>query len=614
MRTFYFKARNIGPEKYLTYTMGEETELDEDVLDYCEENNVKELIDIIYEEDDDYDYLTYDITDKKSLSELISEEISGEQALFIVRNVAGNLISIKEQAIHLSYILLNREYVYVGDNNDIFFICVPIENKGSLSVEFKGFLRQLLANMKYNVDEDLNYVGKLLTYINSDSFNLRGLIGLTEALMEEAGIDYDEAGTIEAEGVEVVSTKPEEEVKPESSVTDFMSDADDVPLPEIGDDEEEEPEKVSEDVQKEDSEELESILPAGMKIEETSKKESEDSASEKAEPAEPVAEAKEPAMEDVVPDIKEDTASEAPDKAETPADVEKAENAIEDIDKVSEAQEKETIEAQSADKEPEHIPEIAVENVIEPAPEENSDEKPKQEKKETPESEAKLEFISEPEAVKSAPAKKEEDLDVIKNKIKQLVGDVPQAKTTNDDSKTVKTLEDLSNMLDAGKNTPKKNVVKVNRAAIIQSIAEHEAETAELSEEELENAKSEHRDEPVENEKPAEAQKVNTLLNAPKAMPYLIRVNTEERIMLNKATFKIGKASRGVDYSVSGNGAVSRQHAVITQKDGVCYIKDNKSTNHTYVNDKEVEEGKEEILTHDSIIRLGDEEFLFKIR
>ena len=31
MRTFYFKARNIGQEKYLTYTMGEETELDEDV-------------------------------------------------------------------------------------------------------------------------------------------------------------------------------------------------------------------------------------------------------------------------------------------------------------------------------------------------------------------------------------------------------------------------------------------------------------------------------------------------------------------------------------------------------------------------------------------------------
>ena len=262
MRTFYFKARNIGQEKYLTYTMGEETELDEDVLDYCEENEVKELVDIIYEEDDDYDYLTYDITDKVSLKDLMADEVSSEQALFIVRNVAGNLISIKEQAIHLSYILLNREYVYVGENNDVFFICVPVENKGSLSVEFKGFLRQLLANMKYNVDEDLSFVGKLLTYINGDNFNLRGLVGLTEALMEEAGIEHEEAGTIETEGVEIVNEAPEKEVeeKAESKVTDFMSDVDDEPLPEIGDDEtDEEEEPPVEDG------ELDSILPAGMK-------------------------------------------------------------------------------------------------------------------------------------------------------------------------------------------------------------------------------------------------------------------------------------------------------------------------------------------------------------
>ena len=32
MRTFNFRARNIGEEKYLSYTMGEDCELDEDVL------------------------------------------------------------------------------------------------------------------------------------------------------------------------------------------------------------------------------------------------------------------------------------------------------------------------------------------------------------------------------------------------------------------------------------------------------------------------------------------------------------------------------------------------------------------------------------------------------
>ena len=84
--------------------------------------------------------------------------------------------------------------------------------------------------------------------------------------------------------------------------------------------------------------------------------------------------------------------------------------------------------------------------------------------------------------------------------------------------------------------------------------------------------------------------------------------------MINKPIFKLGKSARGVDYTVGGNGAISRQHAIIIQKDGVCYIRDNKSTNHTYVNDVMVEEGVDEILTHDSLIRLGDEEFRFKIR
>ena len=596
MRTFYFKARNIGQEKYLTYTMGEETELDEDVLDYCEENDVKELVDIIYEEDDDYDYLTYDITNKVSLKEMMADEISTEQVLFIVRNVAGNLISIKEQAIHLSYILLNREYVYVGDNNDVFFICVPVENKGSLSVEFKGFLRQLLANMKYNVDEDLSFVGKLLTYINGDNFNLRGLVGLTEALMEEAGIEHEEVGTIETEGVEVVNEAPEsvEEEKTESAVTDFMNGADDVPLPEIGDDEADE----EEEPEAEDGE-LESILPAGMKV------------------------AKESVIEDIdnintVPFGVKESDDTAENVAESKLSLkDKAKEGIADIEKAVVQPVKEKTVEETADTEKTVVQPVTDEKIetIE-IPGIKVDVDMPEDKAEEP----KLEPVSTPEPIapKPRPVKKEEDLDVIKNKIKELVGDVPAAKTT-DDPKKIKTLADLEEMFDTSKNQPpKKNVVKVNRAAIIQSIAEHEAETEELSEEELNKPASEKVEEIKENveekEKAPEPVKTNTLLNAPKAMPYLIRVNTEERIMLNKATFKIGKASRGVDYSVSGNGAISRQHAVITQKDGVCYIKDNKSTNHTYVNDKEVEEGKEEILTHDSIIKLGDEEFLFKIR
>ena len=83
--------------------------------------------------------------------------------------------------------------------------------------------------------------------------------------------------------------------------------------------------------------------------------------------------------------------------------------------------------------------------------------------------------------------------------------------------------------------------------------------------------------------------------------------------MINKPVFKIGKASRGVDYRVNGNGAISRQHAIILHKGDEYFIKDNKSTNHTYVNDVEVKDEEEVALKDNSKIKLGDEEFIFKV-
>lgn len=582
MRTFNFRARNIGEEKYLSYTMGEDCELDEDVLDYCQDNAPEELIEIIYEEDDDYDYLTYPITGKTSLEEYIAQEHDCESVLLILRNVAQEMISLKEQAIPLSYVLLNRGFIYVdAEKKTVQFLCLPIESKGALSVEFKSFVRQLLANMKYDVEEDLNYVGKLLTYINGDNFNLRGLIGLAEALMEEEGISFEEAGAIDADGVEVVSA---EEEAPAQDINDIMNNLeaeDDTPLPEIGDDEEDEEEEAEEEPVKEEDE-LESILPAGMQTkEETPEPEMEKQEDPK---PEPVAEKPEvsPAAEQILSQVKpEETTNNGGEKLQLKTN------------------------------------------------------------------------------------KKESDINLIKDRIKELVGEVPSAKPTAQPTKNIQTLEDLDHFLDKPP-VVKKNVVKVNRAAIIQQTeAEMEAAEAEAAAEAAENVEPETT---VQNEEPTTGQTENIKVpviediyddmniekkkddekdkdkkpkstsilnksvtelvkdavgavsaatvatNTPKALPYLIRVSTEERIMLNKAIFKIGKATRGVDYTVGGNGAISRQHAFIIQKDGVCYIKDNKSTNHTYVNGKRVEDGVEEILTHDSLVRLADEEFTFKIR
>ena len=97
-----------------------------------------------------------------------------------------------------------------------------------------------------------------------------------------------------------------------------------------------------------------------------------------------------------------------------------------------------------------------------------------------------------------------------------------------------------------------------------------------------------------------------------KSNPYIVRVDNGEKVIIQKQVFKIGKASRGVDYHVSDNGAISRQHAIITKKEDGYYIKDNKSTNHTYVDGRELGEGEEVLLKNNSKFKLADEEFQFK--
>ena len=257
------------------------------------------------------------------------------------------------------------------------------------------------------------------------------MIGLAEALMEEEGISFEEAGAIDADGVEVVSAEEEAPAENISDIMNSLQEEDDTPLPEIGDDEEDEEEEAEEPVKEE--EELESILPAGMQV-----KEEETPVEEKvAEPTEAV--------------------------EETPAPVEEA------------PAPKPVMEKQEAPK-PEPV---AEKPEVSPAAEQIL-------------SQVKPEGATNGgEKLQLKTNKKESDINLIKDRIKELVGEVPSAKPTAQPTKNIQTLEDLDHFLDKPP-VVKRNVVKVNRAAIIQQTeAEMEAAEAEAAAETAESAEPE---------------------------------------------------------------------------------------------------------------------------
>lgn len=605
MKQISFRVRNFDKEQYLTFNIDNEAELDEEVLDFLEEEEPEGIVPVIFEEGEEFDTFSYDVTDKIHLSELSEQEINAEMVLLVLRGLILALLDMAEYRVPVSYLVLNRHYIYIDSDYKVEFVCIPLEDMQG-DVDVSHFLRNFLASLRFESSENGDYVAKLFTYINNHAiFNLRNMLTLVEDLMENMGIEIpdDDANEIYAEYQEVgadTTVLTEEEPEPVQAMDDL---------------------EAAEAL--EEAEDLEEVM---QDLEDSSEEDAETTGElveEEAEESEEEVQESDPEEEDVAEDINGNAATEdAMEEKEEPV-VEKPETEEpEDSEEKTEANADETVAEE---------PEDAVEEGENDAEPEDSSE--------TEDAKAKLLDAESQEIVnklkeKLSGAKKEKPKTEEKKEPKK-----PAFKTKDTSSVGVVIQDDLDEFLaekeleeqmahheESGLKIRKN--IKVSRASIVKNTQEElkaaeEQKAAEAPEEPEE-------DEVMEVVEPEEEEVVsNSILSqtisgatgllkgnvsVPKVNPYLIRVNTDERIMITKQNFKIGKASMGVDYSVKGNGAVSRVHAVITNKDGIYYIRDNKSTNHTFVNGKTLEDGENELLTQDCKIVLGDEEFIFKLR
>lgn len=95
--------------------------------------------------------------------------------------------------------------------------------------------------------------------------------------------------------------------------------------------------------------------------------------------------------------------------------------------------------------------------------------------------------------------------------------------------------------------------------------------------------------------------------------PHLVRMRTQEKIIINKEIFRIGKEKSFVDYCISDNMAISRSHAHLVNRNEEFYIVDTNSTNHTFVNGEMIPSNQEVLLSDGVTVTLGNEVFKFKL-
>ncbi|WHY85480.1 DUF6382 domain-containing protein [Neobacillus novalis] len=110
----------------------------------------------------------------------------------------------------------------------------------------------------------------------------------------------------------------------------------------------------------------------------------------------------------------------------------------------------------------------------------------------------------------------------------------------------------------------------------------------------------------------AVADEGTTTLGIDAPQPFLLTVANREKIGIIKDVFKLGRDAKNVDY-ISNNKAVGRVHAHILTEDGEYFLKDNRSTNGSFVNDIKLARNEKVKIKHDDRITLANEEFIFKV-
>lgn len=95
--------------------------------------------------------------------------------------------------------------------------------------------------------------------------------------------------------------------------------------------------------------------------------------------------------------------------------------------------------------------------------------------------------------------------------------------------------------------------------------------------------------------------------------PYLVRIKNNERIIVDKPVFRIGKEKSYVDYFIGDNRAISRSHANIISREDKYFVVDTNSTNHTYVNGQMIRSNMETEIVHGTKIRFANEDFEFNL-
>ena len=553
------------------------------VLKQCKEGAFDGVLPMGASYENGHNYM-YAYTDQKTtLAEKLSDVVTAKTVLLAFEGIVSTLHELQKENVNLSYMVLDTKHIYIEEaTQQVKLICMPGKSATMSEQEIPEFFRTILANAVYLNSENGDYVAKLLSALNKD-FELGSFLRTIHGEMMDLRIEKPEA----VAPVEAVEPETVEPVAAESVESEAVTPVEAVAVEPI----------PAEPVETVAPVEVEPIAAGSVEPEAVAPVEAVAVEPIPAEPVETVAPVEvEPAAVTPVETV-------AVESVETVAPVKVEPIAAESVESETvapvEAVAVEPIAAESV--EPEAVTPVeavtATPEVVTPVEPETI----------APEAVAPVEPVA-PAAVVSGVIPQDEIEfepipDELNAKIKKMNEHTPTAEAVQPQPAEVPQPEPTVAVQPQQAATPQPTVaVQPQQAATPQP-------------------------QPTVVPQPQQAVAPQPTMPQPQLMPqdaslhggqliphpHLIRMKTGENLVLPEGEFVIGKSATNVNYTIADNPAVSRVHCTIIKKNGVYYVRDENSTNATYVNGERVLPGTEHLLLNNCKLLLGDEEFIYSL-
>lgn len=167
--------------KYLIFKSEESDLPDNTTRGMLLNNSIDGVLPFTFSGFDNVQTVRYDISGLKTVSEYLKNEPDCDSVLRIIKAAAMCCKEADEYLIERSSVVFCADKVFMSDDEQkIFFLILPFVN--STSPDIKEFIKTLLFNISFRENENCTYIGKIINYLNKNSFEPEKFTALCDTL------------------------------------------------------------------------------------------------------------------------------------------------------------------------------------------------------------------------------------------------------------------------------------------------------------------------------------------------------------------------------------------------------------------------------------------------